>query len=93
VQSQDTGSAQTITTDPVAAHAGRAFVVSLAGLVVLPLAVVGLILSVTAYERAKSAGASTGLAVAGIELGSIGGFALLFALYYVLGYVIGRFVL
>ena len=93
MEPQDAESSQAITTDPAVAHAGRALVVSLVGLVVLPLAVVGLLLSMTAYERAKSAGASARLAVAGIVFGSIGGFVLLFALYYWLGYVIGRFVL
>jgi hypothetical protein len=93
VQPQDGESSQAITTDPAVDHSGRALVVSLVGLVVLPLAVVGLILSITEYERAKRVGASTGLAVAGIVFGGIGGFVLLFALYYLMGYVIGRFVL
>ena len=58
-------------------HTGRAFAVSVIGLVVLPVAVVGLVLSIIAFERAKRLGAATGLAVAGIVCGCVGCLAVL----------------
>ena len=85
-------SAQRIPARSVEPHTGRAFAVSVIGLVVLPVAVVGLVLSIIAFERAKRLGAATGLAVAGIVCGCVGCLALSVAVPFLLGYLAGYFI-
>jgi hypothetical protein len=74
---------------PTEPHTGRAFVVSLIGLAVPPVAVVGLVMSLTAYGRARRLSVATGLAVAGIVCGAIGCFILVNAVIFLAGYFIG----
>ena len=70
-------------------HTGRAFAVSLGGLAVPPLAIVGLIMSIMAYEAARRIAAPTRLAVAGIVCGALGCLELTFGVMFLIGYAIG----
>ena len=91
MQTPSPESAQTISRGSLEPHTVRAFVVSLVGLVVFPVAIVGLILSIIAYVRAQRLGAATGLAVAGMVCGCIGCWLLVFAVFLLLGYAAGYY--
>jgi hypothetical protein len=70
-------------------HTGRAFAVSLGGLFVPPLAVVGLIMSIMAYERARRIAAPARLAIAGVVCSALGCLELTFSVMFLIGYAVG----